>query len=174
MESKRIKKAFITHSSHDENFAIMLDGSLAVAGVETFLYERDVRVGESIPERIYQEISRCSDLIYVISRSSIKSAWVQEELSAAKMQQLDREGFKVLPVLIDDAEIPMPVRHIRYANFTQWREPDAYRQAVLELLQALGVEPVLIGRGQVIWWIENENELRFIIRTLTDLYTRTG
>ena len=84
-----------------------LDASLVLNGVEVFLDERDIKVGESIPARIYDGISKASHIIYVLSNSSVYSSWVNEELDIAKMKQKKDEGFGILPVLIEDIEIPM-------------------------------------------------------------------
>jgi len=146
----------------------MLDATLLANGVETFLAERDILIGDSIPESIYAGIAKATDLIYVISAKSVNSTWVQEELSIGKMKQKQSMGFRIFPVVIDDLELPMSVLHIKYADFRCWRESQAYRQQCLELLDAMGIAPRLIGRYELRWWSARADKLRDIDRRINN------
>jgi len=89
--------------------------------VDTFLDERDVGIGEDIPERLYREITRASHFLYFISKTSVSSQWVQEEFSIAKMCEKESQGTIVLPILIDEVEPPIGVKSKRYADFRSRR-----------------------------------------------------
>jgi hypothetical protein len=153
-------KIFISYSRKDSDIARMLDSSLTTSGVETFLDERDILVGESFPERIYEGIGSASHLAYLISENSVTSRWVQEELSIAKVREKEEKGFKILPLLIEDVLLPTAVKHVQYADFRNWRDQDAYRRSLLNLLRSIGVEPRVIGREDVKWYIRNGGSVR--------------
>src|SRR3712207_5746181 len=96
------RHVFISYSRPDREFVRALDASLHLAGVTTFLDERDIQVGDSITAKIYEAISTATDLVYIISESSARSRWASEELTAAKVRQRRDEGFRIMPILIDD------------------------------------------------------------------------
>ncbi len=64
---------FISHSSSDKAFVRKLDAGLAGSGVRTFLDERDIKAGDSIPMKIYEAMEAATHVIYVISENSKNS-----------------------------------------------------------------------------------------------------
>lgn len=111
-------KVFLSHSSSDKPFVREFSRILNVIGIDTFLDEKDIKLGESIPTRIYNEISDSDKVFYFISKKSIKSKWVEEELSISKMKEKQLENIFVLPILIDKIkELPYSVIDKRYADF---------------------------------------------------------
>ena len=78
---------FISHSTKDRWIARQISQLLESAGgsygVETFLDERDIEVGDSIPETIRQNIKECSEFLVLLTRNSIDRPWVLIEISAA-------------------------------------------------------------------------------------------
>ena len=131
---------FISYSQHDRELARRLVDTLTLYSVPTFLDERGIRVGESIPSRLFEELDRASHVIYLIAKKSLASRWVQEEFSVAKTKQLSSRGCKILPVLIDDVPLPASVAHVKYADLRNWTLKEAYAEGVLGLLSALGLE----------------------------------
>lgn len=111
---------FLSHSSLDKPFVRELDRAIRVLGIQTFLDERDIRIGDDIPTRIYEGIEAATHLCYVLSSSSVKSSWVIDELSTAKMREKDEHGLVILPILIEDVKIPLAVRSRRYADFRKY------------------------------------------------------
>ena len=134
------KKVFLSHSSADKPFVRELDRALRNFGVKTFLDERDIKIGEDIPQRIYQEIDESSYVCYIISSNSINSEWVKEELSTAKMIEKERGGVFILPILIDDVELPTSVKSKRYADFRNVKHIDPSSLSFRLSLEALGIE----------------------------------
>jgi hypothetical protein len=159
---------FISHSGQDAHFARQLDATLLANGADTFLAERDIGIGDSIPERIYAEMAKATALIYIVSAKSVSSPWVQEELSIGKMREKQLRGFRIFPVLIDDLELPMSIVHIKYADFRSWRDSQSYRRECLELLDAMEIAPRLIGRYELRWWSSKPEGLRDINSRVAD------
>ena len=57
---------------------------------------------------------------------------VKEELSTAVMRRISENDIKILPVLKEPCEIPSPLRHLRYADFS-----DNSEEALSNLLESL-------------------------------------
>jgi len=75
--------AFISHSSKDKAFVRQLAADLVAAGVQVWIDEQRVKVGDSIPERVAQGVADSDFFLIVISSASVGSAWVQKELNQA-------------------------------------------------------------------------------------------
>jgi hypothetical protein len=153
---------FIGYSRKDSEIARFIDASLLSAGVRTFRDEKDILVGDSFPERLYEGLTRASHLLYILSANSVASKWVQEELSVAKVKEKEVSGFKILPVLVDEVDLPIAIRHVHYADFRNWQDRDSYRRSFLAILRSIGVTPKLLGTEDLIWYAHHSGEVRGI------------
>lgn len=97
--------------------------------------EWEIKVGDSIIQKVSDGIRGSAHLVVLLSPSSVKSDWVKREIGSALMRQLSAEkDIAPLPGLIADCEIPVLLRTIKYADFRQ-----AYKAgfgALLEVLRA--------------------------------------
>ncbi len=62
---------------------------------------------QNIKDQIQNALSACSYLIVLLSANSIKSKWVQYELNLALTRDLNARNITLLPVLLEDCEIPI-------------------------------------------------------------------
>jgi tetratricopeptide (TPR) repeat protein len=133
LETTLGKNIFISYSHHDRGFVKRLAHDLKAVGLTVWWDEWEIRVGDSIIEKISQGINGSAYLAVVLSPHSVKSNWVQRELGSALMRQLsvDRD-ITVLPLLISDCEVPVLIREIKWADFQQ-----DYQAGLKELLTAL-------------------------------------
>src|SRR5688572_21863802 len=99
-------KVFLSHTSADKVFVRRLAGDLKAHRVGVWLDEWEMRVGDSLTERIQQGIEESAYLAVVLSPRSVDSAWVRRELSAAFAAELERRRVFVLPILAEDCDIP--------------------------------------------------------------------
>ncbi len=53
----------------------------------------------------------------ILSRASIESEWCKKELSAGLLRELEERRVVVLPVLVEECEIPLLLRGKMYADF---------------------------------------------------------
>ncbi len=135
-------RVFLSHSAKDKDFVRDFDTALQAFGIDTFLDERDIGIGEDIPQRLYQELSDASHIIYFISRNSIDSEWVQEELSIGKIREKEKKGVLILPVLIEKlSKIPVSISSKRYADFAD-RIIDIGSKQFQLILSAFGVASI--------------------------------
>jgi predicted nucleotide-binding protein len=107
---------FICHASEDKAAARSLASAMTRLGAEVWFDEWEIRVGESIVQKINDALGMVSHLIVLLSQNSIDKPWVQKEMSAALMRQLSREGIFVLPLRLDDCPIPPILADIKYAD----------------------------------------------------------
>lgn len=78
---------FISHSSKDKWIARQMARLIEERGkslrVKTFLDEKDIEGGDSIPGEIRESIQRCDELLVLLSPYSVDRPWVLIEIGAA-------------------------------------------------------------------------------------------
>lgn len=125
---------FLSHSSDDKPFVRKLAKSLRMKGVKVWLDEAEIRVGDSLIDKISSAINEADFIAAVISANSVNSTWVQKELSLAMSKEIANRQVAVLPILLEKCELPPFLTDKLYANFTNASQ---YSQAVKKLIQAI-------------------------------------
>ncbi|HEX8666285.1 MAG TPA: toll/interleukin-1 receptor domain-containing protein, partial [Beijerinckiaceae bacterium] len=128
--TKRV--VFLSHSSKDKAFIRRLATDLLSEGITVWIDEQDIKVGDSIPERIAQGVADSDFFLVALSINSIESDWVKKELNSALVDEIIRRKTKVLPVLLSKVEIPASIKDKKYADFS-----DNYKEGLRELLRAI-------------------------------------
>ena len=127
---------FISYSHADSQFVDQLADKLKAGGVGVWIDKWKIKVGDSITGKINEGIGDSDFLIVVLSNASVNSKWVREELNAATIRNVEEEKHAfILPILLEDCEIPTLFQHRKYANFK-----DDPKQALQELLEVIQPE----------------------------------
>jgi formylglycine-generating enzyme required for sulfatase activity len=136
VENAKKPTVFISYCHADSHFVDQLADRLKASGVNVWIDKWKIKVGDSIIQRINEGIGASDRLIVVLSRSSVESKWVREELNAATIKNVEQEKHAfILPVLIEECKIPSLLQHRKYANFK-----DDRNQAFEELLEVIRPE----------------------------------
>ncbi len=121
-------KVFISYCSADAAFAERLATDLRATGeVAVWLDTWEVRVGDSILDKISAAIRETDFALFVITPAALNSPWVNREISAATVRELEANAVSVLPVLLEGSELPPPLTGKNYADFRHGYQP-AFRQ----------------------------------------------
>lgn len=128
---------FLSHSHFDKQFVRHLTEDLTRNGVKVWLDEAEMGIGDSLIEKIREGIDSMDYLGAVISQHSVKSPWVRREIDVAMNQEIEGRRLKVLPILIDDCDLPGFLLGKIYADF---RKPEKYNESLEALLQRFGIE----------------------------------
>ena len=110
------RRVFICHATEDKPFARRIATHLRQAGAEVWLDEWEIKVGDSIVEKINAGLRGATHLLLLLSATSVRKPWVRREFSSALMRQLADNSVRLLPVLLDDCEVPPLLSDIRYAD----------------------------------------------------------
>lgn len=134
IEASMLQSIFLCHASADKPVVRRIAESLIKRGSTVWLDEAEILVGDSLIEKIQAGIENSDFLGVVLSPRSVESIWVKKEVEAALTQEIDAGRVKVLPILIEDCEIPLFLRPKKYADFrTADSEPDGVEQLVARL-----------------------------------------
>jgi serine/threonine protein kinase len=116
----RRSSIFISYSSADRDFVEKLASDLRASGIEVWLDKWEIKVGDSIIQKINDGIRDNDYLAIVLSPASVRSRWVRKELSAALMKELEESrSVVVLPILCKGCDIPPLLAGKRYADFRE-------------------------------------------------------
>jgi len=123
---------FISHSSVDKPLVDKLVKDITAIGVTVWYDKFDIALGDSIPGKINEGLANAKYFIIVLSDASVKSNWVQEELNFALMKQINLNGTFIIPIKINQCEVPPLLSHRKYLNIK-----DNYQTSIQELLDLL-------------------------------------
>ena len=112
-------KIFLSHSSKDKTFVEKLAKDILALDVEVWLDKWEMKVGDSLFDKIEEGLETSDYLIVILSKNSVNSLWVRKELNAFLCDEISSKNVKILPVLIDDCNIPIFLREKLYADFRE-------------------------------------------------------
>jgi len=115
---------FISHSTKDRWVAKQMSNLIEEKGrewgIKTFLDEKDIDGGDSIPESIRINIQKCDEFLLLLSRYSVNRPWVLIELGAA--WGLEKRVVTIIDKVTPDEmpEVISPYKAIDINNFDQY------------------------------------------------------
>jgi hypothetical protein len=106
-------RVFVSHSKEDnDRFVVGFGQRLRAKGVEAWLDFWELLPGDSLVDKIFNEgLKNCQAFIIVLSRHSVHSKWVREELNTAIVKRIE-ENARLLAVRLDECEVPEALRSI--------------------------------------------------------------
>jgi len=110
-------KVCISHSSSDKQFVRGLAVDLSAIGIQPWLDEWEILAGESIVEKVGAGIEDADLMIVVLSQHAIASKWVENEWQAKYWSEVNERRVAVIPVLLEDCNVPTLLRTKKYVDF---------------------------------------------------------
>jgi hypothetical protein len=103
-------RAFMSHSHDDKAIAHQLGEKLRGKGIDVWVDAWEIRPGDSIVQKIFEEgLRECKLFIVLLSPNSVRSSWVRHELDSAIVQRLSG-ATRVVPVVVEPCDIPVALR----------------------------------------------------------------
>jgi hypothetical protein len=139
---------FISYSSKDQDFAERLYTDLQSKNVRCWYAPHDMKTGDRMRPRIYEQIWFNDKLLLVLSESSVTSEWVDYEVETALARERKEKRDILFPIRLDDAAKESTAAwaaHIQSArhitDFTRWKEHE-YQKGLTRLLRDLKQDTV--------------------------------
>ena len=108
---------FISYSHENKDFVDQLAMQLVHRNVNVWLDRWELSIGDSIIDKVQDAVDGASALLVILSKSSIASEWCKRELSSGFLRELEEKRVVVMPVLLEDCDIPLFARGKLYADF---------------------------------------------------------
>lgn len=122
---------FLSHSNKDKSIAIKLARDLQKAKVKVWLDEAEMKIGDSLIEKIGAGIKQSEYLAVILTRNSVGSEWVQREVEIALTEEIHGHRVKVLPLLAEDCDIPAFLQGKLYGDL---RTEALYQKTITQIL----------------------------------------
>lgn len=132
-----MSSVFLSHNSKDKPWVRALAERLMADDVVVWLDEAEINIGDSLIDKIAEGIKEMKFVAAIISNNSVESSWVQKEISIAMSKEVAGRKVTVLPLVIDDCELPSSLSDKLYADFTN---PDNFEASYEKLLRAIGIK----------------------------------
>ncbi len=145
-----VYSAFLSHNSGDKDFVRHLHSRLQGEGVRCWFDEKQILAGDDLYDEIDRGVQIWDKFVLVCSKESLSSWWVEHEWKKAmeKERRLRKErGEKILTIIPIDIDgfihtdeckisIKSEILSRAVADFTGWKEHDAFETALNGLMNA--------------------------------------
>src|ERR1039458_2108072 len=166
-------KVFLSHAGEDkERFVIPFATALRERGIDVWLDKWEILPGDSLVDKIFEEgLKEAEAVIVVLSAASVNKPWVREELNAAIVRRITKRT-KLIPVVIDQCEIPESLRSLVWESVPDLNnfEPQVARivAAIFEHRQRpiVGSAPNYVGQSVTVRGLTAIDTL--LLRTMYD------
>lgn len=147
-------KIFLSYSHKDKAIVALLRRELVRAGLEVWMDDHEIEPGDILINEISTNLISVDYFCVVLSKNSVVSNWVKFELEEARSYEISNNKLTVVPIVIDDCQVPNLVKTKYYSKF---HVPDLFEKELDKLIKKLG-------------GIENENSYSFgILYDFNDL-----
>jgi uncharacterized protein YjbI with pentapeptide repeats len=135
---------FISYSGKNQMFAERLHADLQDKGVRCWFAPHDLPIGAKTWDAIDEAIRLRDKLLVVLSKPSLESDWVEDEVTKAYAEERSRKEVVLFPIRIDNAVIstnePWAIKlrdQRNIGDFRRWEKPSEYQKSLDRLLRDL-------------------------------------
>lgn len=127
---------FLSHNHKDKEFVRRLARDLDCHGIRVWLDEAELKIGDSLIEKIRDGIDGVDYVAVILSENSVQSRWVQKEIDVAMTLEIGGKDINVLPLMLERCELPGFLLGKFYADFTS---EDKYLSSFELLINTMGL-----------------------------------
>ena len=139
--------AFLSHSSADRIFVHRLAEELEASGVEVWLDEHQLRLGDWLAPSLRTALHKSDYVIVVVSPDAVRSTWVEREVSVAERHARRTGGKPVLiPVLLSQVRAVDMQKVVGDRLYADFREEDGFFLALAKVLERMGLQQSFSSR----------------------------
>ena len=113
MSADKQRRAFISYSRTNKDFAVKLTRGLRSAGYPVWFDQFDIPTGSRWDDEVEKALRESSIFMIILTPASISSENVKDEIGYA----IDH-GKRILPVLLESCDVPLRLRRFQYVDFT--------------------------------------------------------
>jgi hypothetical protein len=136
-------QVFVSHASDDKPFVLPFAQRLRDAGIDAWVDKWEIQPGDPLIRRIFEQgIGRADTVIVVLSRSSVVKRWVQEEMDTAAVRRIENQT-RVIPVRLDDCDVPVAFQSLRWITITDRDNYDAQFREIVNAIYGVTERPLL-------------------------------
>ena len=111
-----MKKIFISYSHKNIETVSSFANMIASPNTDIWIDEKSIAPGQRYATAIFEAIKNSDVYVIFLSKDSLESPWVMTELDFAINEQINRQGFRIIPVLLEDCNMPAVLSNIDYVD----------------------------------------------------------
>ncbi len=141
---ERLRRVFIIYAKEDQAVASEIANLIRESGMEPWLDVENITAGQIWMDEMAKALDESAMAVVLVSQNLNKSTYASKELKSAisDLEANDKKSSPLIPILIDDSEMPSSISHIQFVDF---KKDDAKKFLVRSLEVAmdriLGAEP---------------------------------
>lgn len=137
-------KVFVSHASEDkQRFVLAFAERLRANGIDAWVDRWEMLPGDSLIDKLFEEgLKNASAVIVVLSVHSVEKPWVREELNAAAVARINK-GTKLIPVVIDDCDVPEVLKSLLWEWIEDLTSYDDSFNRIVSAIFGTAVKPPL-------------------------------
>jgi TIR domain len=128
-----VASVFISYAHADKPLAFALRDGLSGSGCRVWVDEGELRIGDSLVQRISEALDRVDFVAVLVSEASVGSDWCRKEVSLAMTGEINQQGITVLPLRIDGTPMPESLKDKLYLDV----ERDDVALAISDLMESI-------------------------------------
>ena len=130
-------RVFLCHSTKDKKQVRRLVRDLEAQGIDVWLDQYEVAVGDTIVEKLQRGIDESDFVAIWLTKRAVTSKWVQREWYTKYHEEIETGRTMVLPLLAENCAVPAFLKAKRYADFR-----GDYNSGLKDLLSVFARQPV--------------------------------
>lgn len=135
------KKLFLSYSHSDQPFAKQIAAAIIAKGQDVWFDKWEILPGDSIVGKIFEEGLRdAAAFAVVLSKESVRSPWVREELNVAVVNRIER-ATRLIPILKEDVELPTALRTLHWVDMRS--DFDSGIRTIINAIHGFSEKPAL-------------------------------
>jgi hypothetical protein len=115
-ERHRAPDVFLSHSSKDKALALRLATDLNFCGVDAWLDEWEIGIGQSLTEVVAAAMEKARYIAILISENYNQSVWTKREYKKALAREEQEKRVVMLPLILGAMEIPEFLEEKKYVD----------------------------------------------------------
>lgn len=112
-------RIFVSHSHRDKPVVERIVLRLEAEGHDVWVDTRELQPGDNLQRKIEEEVKAAEALVVVVSSNSFRSKWVQYEFSAMALGELSKGERRIIPVKIDQSDVPSYLADRLYVDLSE-------------------------------------------------------
>jgi hypothetical protein len=127
---------FVSYAHDDAVWVQTLADNLHRAGLDVFLDAWEIVPGARLSQRLQEGLAAADVVVLVVSAAAVRKPWWQEEFAGA-MPAVVAGRQRLIPVLLDEVDVPPFAAARVYIDFRYIDSPDGYEAKIHELVAAV-------------------------------------
>ncbi|WP_448189730.1 toll/interleukin-1 receptor domain-containing protein [Azospirillum sp. sgz301742] len=143
-KSSGFYSCFISYSTKDQGFADKLYKDLQNIGIRCWFAPHDLQIGAKTWDAIDRAIKDRDKVLLILSRNSIASQWVEDEVNKAYAEERARNTTVLFPIRLDDdvmkCQEPWAIKlrdQRNIGDLRMWRNADRYTSSLERIVRDL-------------------------------------